>query len=290
VLAKASLYLVVGCAVLFVIAPVLWIVLQSFQVNDQLTRLPPSLRPFDPFYINYRVLLTGDIAAKERGLSGATTPDAVKWLKRTIVNSAVVSLTTAVLAALCAMFTGYTLSRSASRLASVGLIAFLALRMLPPIGMVVPIYLILRWAGLIDTLLGLVITYTAFVVSYNIWIFHSFFQTIPLELEDAARIDGCSRLQSLLRVVLPLSLPAIGTVLILDVLMSWNEFSLAVVISKSQASFTLPVILSMLSEAFMIKPYDLLLAGSVVGLVLPIALVVVFQDMFVSGLTEGATR
>jgi multiple sugar transport system permease protein len=79
-------------------------------------------------------------------------------------------------------------------------------------------------------------------------------------------------------------------VLILDVLMSWNEFSLAVVISKSQASFTLPVILSMLSEAFMIKPYDLLLAGSVVGLVLPIALVVVFQDMFVSGLTEGATR
>jgi multiple sugar transport system permease protein len=214
----------------------------------------------------------------------------VKFIPRSILNSFLVAIATAALSVLFGSFTAYTLSRVRFRGSRSVMVGVLAIRMLPPIGLIVPIYLILDTAHLIDSLVGLAFTYTAFMLPYSIWILYLYFEAIPMDMEDAARIDGCSRFQTVFKIVMPLSIPGITACSLFNLLMVWNEFFLALIITKSVASYTLPVIVSMFTQTFIMQPFDLMLAAAVLGFTVPLILALFFQRYIVSGLTMGAFK
>jgi len=164
----------------------------------------------------------------------------------------------------------------------------LSTRFAPPIAFIVPMYLMVQKLGLLDTRLALVLIYTSMNLSLVIWLLRGFFTDIPIEIEEAARVDGYTRLQIFRRVALPLVLPGIVTAAILSAIFSWNEFLFATILTQTRAA-TLPVYLSGFSNAMGLAwgPY---MAVGVIA-VLPIALfTLVLQKHLVRGLTFGAVR
>lgn len=285
---RITIYVFTLLIMFFLLLPILWTILQSFQINDNLMQKEPTIKPFSPFYINYDVLRGA--YRPERGYLADEVPHHVKFIPRSILNSFLVAVGTAVLSVLFGSLTAYTLSRVRIRRSRPLMVGVLAIRMLPPIGLIVPIYLILDTAHLIDSLVGLTFTYTAFMLPYSIWILYLYFDSIPRDMEDAARIDGCSRFQTVFKIVMPLSIPGITACSLFNLLMVWNEFFLALIITKSIVSYTLPVIISMFTQTFIMQPYDLMLAAAVIGFTVPLLLALFFQRYIVSGLTMGAFK
>jgi multiple sugar transport system permease protein len=161
--------------------------------------------------------------------------------------------------------------------------------MLPPIMILVPLYTIMRDLRLMDTRLGLIIVYSALIMPFAVWILRGYFQSIPHELEDAARIDGCTRLGALIRVVLPLSAPGLVATALFCFLASWEEFLLALVFTSSPAAKTIPIAIAEFTGRHAID-YGMMAAGGVIAAIPPILMALVFQRYLISGLTSGAVK
>lgn len=161
--------------------------------------------------------------------------------------------------------------------------------MLPPIMILVPLYTIMRDLKLMDTRLGLIIVYSALIMPFAVWILRGYFQSIPHELEDAARIDGCTRLGALIRVVLPLSAPGLVATGLFCFLASWEEFLLALIFTSSPAAKTIPIAIAEFTGRHAID-YGMMAAGGVVAAIPPILLALVFQRYLISGLMSGAVK
>jgi ABC-type glycerol-3-phosphate transport system permease component len=165
----------------------------------------------------------------------------------------------------------------------------LALGMFPQITIVAPLYLALRALGLIDTTPGLVLPYLTFALPLTVWLLSGFMRQLPPELEEAATLDGASRLAVFTRVVLPLVLPGLATTAILTFLFCWNELLFALSFTVDPDRRTVPVAIALLRGQYQIA-WGQILAASMVATV-PVALIVwVFQRRIVAGLTSGAVR
>jgi ABC-type glycerol-3-phosphate transport system permease component len=161
--------------------------------------------------------------------------------------------------------------------------------MFPQISIVPPLYLGLRALGLLNTYPGLVLPYLTFSTPLAVWMLTSFFRQLPRDLEDAAIVDGASRLRTLKDVVLPLAAPAIGSSAILVFLYSWNEFLFAFAFTLGPDLYTVPVAITLFRGQYQV-PWGVVLAAATVATV-PVALVVLaFQRRIVAGLTAGAIR
>jgi ABC-type glycerol-3-phosphate transport system permease component len=167
------------------------------------------------------------------------------------------------------------------------LASVLAISMFPQISIVPPLYLVLRELGLIDTYPGLIFPYLTFAMPLAIWLLFGFFRQLPPELEDAARVDGASRLGLLWHVVFPLSAPALATTAILTFIYCWNEFLFA--LSFTLRHQTVPVAIALLRGQYRV-PWGQVLAAAVVSTLPVAALVLVFQRRIVQGLTAGAVK
>jgi multiple sugar transport system permease protein len=288
---KMIFYLVLSLLVLILLSPFLWLIIQSFQTNIELTSVPPRIKPHqkDPF-INYRVLLLH--AKPDRSLEAfeSATPPGAYFILKGILNSLIVALGTTVVVIVFSCVPAYTFARFKFRYRNPLLYAILLLNMFPMIIVIVPLFVMINKVGLMNNLIALIICYSGFLIPYAIWMLNIYFQTIPFEIEESAIIDGCSRLQVLTKIIIPLAKPGLAATAIFLILLSWNEFLLAAIFMNSKSSYTLPVIVSTFTSQIQMTPWDVMIASGVIGAIVPVILVLFFQRHIISGLTGGAFK
>ena len=204
-------------------------------------------------------------------------------------NSLVVAGLTTLIALPCATLCAYALARLPMRRKGLFLALLLAVSMFPQISVVAPLFLVLRATGLIDTYPGLVLPYVTFTMPLAVWLLTGFFRQLPRDLEDAAMIDGASRLRVIRDVVLPLAAPGLASTAILMFLYCWNEFLFALSFTFGPDHQTVPVAIALFRGRYQIA-WGEVLAGAAVA-TLPVVLVVLaFQRRIVAGLTSGAMK
>jgi multiple sugar transport system permease protein len=205
-----------------------------------------------------------------------------------LFNSVLVTVVSSLLAVFIGAMAAYALARFRFRGNRDMAFYILSTRFAPPVGFIVPIYLMTQRSGLLDTRLALIIVYTSMNVSFVTWILRGFFLEIPREIEEAALVDGYGRWQIFLRVALPLVRPGLAATLILSAVFSWNEFLFASILAPGDAA-TIPVYLAGFSASMNVDWGEYMAVGTLA--VLPIALfTILLQRHLVRGLTVGAVR
>ena len=279
----------------YVLSPIFWLVSSSFQSEAEITSKPPHWLPHEPTTENFRAIFQADrevtYETRRQGdtATGGYIPSTAKNLLPSMWNSLLVAVAVVVLNLLVAVPAAYAMAkiRYVGRSASIYLM--LTTRVIPDIALVVPFFLFIRKLGLLDSLSSLVITYLAITVPFSIFILVGYFESLPDELDKAARVDGCSRLQTLLRVYLPLSLPSLVAVVLFSFLTSWNEFLLALMFTQTAASQTMPIVVASFTSDFTIS-FSFINAAGVLAIVPPVILAILFERYIVSGLTAGAVK
>lgn len=255
------------------LAPLAWHGVTSLKGPVELVQLPPTLTPNDPTLQNYRDLF-------ER------RPFAAYYL-----NSVVIATLSSLLCVAAAALAAYGLARLRRGLRSTISGGLLVVAFFPPIVFLFPLYEMVRAASLVNHPWSLILPYAALNLPFSIWLLTGYFSQIPEELEEAAAIDGLSRLETLWKIVLPLSVPALVTTGLLAFIFAWNEFLLALTFLQIDAARTVTVGLATLGGAFADEiPWALLAAGVIASSVPLIAFVIVFQRRIVAGLTAGAGK
>jgi multiple sugar transport system permease protein len=206
-------------------------------------------------------------------------------------NSLIVVTVAVAISLVIGSLAGYALARFRLRLGlnRNALVATLLVRMLPPILLVVPIYIVLGQLGLLDSRLGLIIVYTGLNTSFVIWMMQSFLEEIPRDIEEAAMVDGDSRLTALRRVVLPLAAPGIAATAIFSVITTYNDFLIALSLTSTPNAQTVPVGVSTLIGKIQIE-WGPMAAAGVVGAIPIVLFAMLVQRHFVRGLTMGAVK
>jgi len=277
---RIGLYLLVIGIVVFSLAPVVWTFISSISKPVELLSVPPHWIPHEPTLENYVNLLR----PVKRGLElGAYE------FNRALLNSFIASGLTTALCLVVGSIAAYAYARLdfPGRDSSFLIIVFT--QMLPSVALVIPLYILLYRMKLLDTLTGLVLVYSTFTLPFIIWVMKSYFEAIPRELEDAARVDGCGRLGALFRIVLPLAGPGLVATGTFAFLGAWAEFFLTVVLASTLESKTVTMVIAEFSGKY--KPnWDLMSAAAILASVPPIALAVFFGNQLVEGLTAGGVK
>lgn len=264
-----------------VLAPFVWMVISSISPQVELAQRPPHWIPENPTLSRYRAILFGPAP-------GQTVPAAAAQFLDALISSLVVASATTVVT----MTTGTMAAYAFARLRLPGrqhmLLGILSAQLLPVMVIIIPLYLFLQRLDLFDTWRGLILLYSGFMLPTVIWIMDSYLQTIPRELEEAAMIDGCSRPQALVRVILPLIGPGLVAVAAFAFLSAWNEFFMALIFAASRAK-TITVIVTEFSTQFGID-FGLMATGGVIGSIPPLILAFLLQRYIVQGLTAGAVK
>ena len=258
--------------VLVVIVPVTWMALTSFKSNQEIGQ-QGTLLPANWTTDNYHRLFA------ERYFGS--------YLRNTLLISAVSVLASLVIGTLAAYsLARFPLWRGLERRLGFGI---LTVRILPPIVIAVPIFLLALQAGLINSKIGLIIVYSAFNVSFVVWMMESFFREIPVDLEEASMVDGSSRMTAFVRIVLPLAAPGLVATSIFAVIVTYNEFLLALVLTSTPAAQTVPVGASSLIGRISVDVGAMAAAGCIAAI--PIAIfALIVQRHLVRGLTLGAVK
>jgi ABC-type glycerol-3-phosphate transport system permease component len=259
--------------VLLVVAtafPFYWAIVSSFTPEARLFE-SPSLVPRTLVLDHYRALFT------ERDF----------WVP--IRNSLIVAGATTAFCVTVGGLCAYALARLRFRGKAPILGLILAVSVFPQISIVSPLYLLLRSLHLINTYPGLVLPYLTFAMPLTVWLLVGFFRQLPPELEEAALVDGASRLRALWEVILPLALPGLATTAILTFVYSWNEFLFALSFTLGPERQTVPVAIALFRGQYQV-PWGQILAAAVVATAPVALLVLAFQRRIVQGLTAGAVK
>lgn len=272
------LYSVVLIIVAWIIIPYLWLVISSFSYKIDLLTIPLKWIPPKINLSHYKELFSSNSAISS-GMS---------FFSHALLNSIVVTFGSSIISMTLGVLSAYAIARLRFTGQRFFLLILMISYMLPPIAIVLPGYLILKSLGLYDTQIGLILVDISFILPLVTWIMRGFFMGISRELEDAARIDGCSRLEALYRIVLPLSLPGIISTGIFAFIASWNEYLYAFIYTSSSAR-TLPVLLGEFTTKVGIDYLKMASAGVLTSLP-PIILALIFQRFLINGLTEGAVK
>jgi multiple sugar transport system permease protein len=265
----AYLFLILVC--LYNIVPFVWMVSTSLKTDKEAYAIPPTFWPEEPTYEAYSQVLL--------------------WTSfpRYFLNSTIISLGTALLSTLIGSLAGYGFSRFIfrGRGALIGII--LASQMLPGVLLVGPYFKMLARFGLYNTYPGLILAFTTITLPFSTWMLKGFIDTVPEELDEAALIDGCSRLGAYLRVILPVITPGMVATMIFAFLLAWGDLLWVLVLTSGERMATVTLGLSRLVTQFRII-WPQLMAGSVVGALPPIILYLILQNYLVEGLTAGAVK
>jgi multiple sugar transport system permease protein len=260
-----------------ILAPFAWLLFSSLVGQTDLVARPMRWVPEHVSLDRYRQIFAGDAAS------------AAAEFRQAMVNSFVVASGTVLVSLAVGILGGYALARLRFPLRRTTLLSFLVTYMLPPIALIIPLYLLMSRFGLLDSRTGLVVVYCSLATPFALWNMSNFFGSLPVELEDAARVDGCSRLGALLRVVLPLSRPGIIATALYSFLLCWDEFLYALIFTSTERSKTIPVAIAEFTGRNAVD-FGLIAAGGILAAVPPVVLTLVFQRYLVSGLTTGALR
>lgn len=267
----ALVYLALVVVLVWAIFPLYWMIVTSLRPADQIFQRPPTLIPRSITLRNYVDLLIG----------------AHFWLYA--LNSLILTLCVTFISLVVSTTAGYAMARYRFRGGLALPLLMLYGQMFPPVLLLIPFYIQLRFFGWIDSIYGLIPVYLSFVLPLCVWLMRGFFSQIPFSLEDAARIDGCTRWQALWRVILPMARPGVVAVATWVMIHSWNEFLYASTFLISEKNRTLPLALNSLIGQYT-TDWGVLSAGGIVTAA-PILIVFFFlQKNLVSGVGGGAVK
>jgi multiple sugar transport system permease protein len=278
-LRKIGLFLLTLPVFIFIFFPVLWLLSASLSTQVELFTVPPHWIPEHPTFQNYLDIIFPDQAA-----SSVPRTFAVALLNSIKIASAVtvICLTIGSLAA-------YALARISFRFNRTIQVGILATRMIPEVSLILPLFIVASSLNLINKPIVLIISYLSFALPYTIWIMASFFLTVPIELEEAARLDGCSRLGILFRIVMPIAVPGLISTAMFVFLVAWDEFFYALIFTSTLAAKTAPVAIAEFIGRYTVNINGMMAGGILVALP-PIILGLIFQRYIVSGMTAGAVK
>lgn len=280
----------------YILAPMAWLVSSSFQSEREIVSKPPHWIPHEPTLDNFRAIfldkertVTYETRRGTDPVSGGFIPSTAKHLLPALGNSMIVACAVVLLNLLVGVPAAYAMAKIRFRGRQASIYGILATRVIPDIALVVPFFLFIRNLGLLDSISSLIITYLAITVPFSVFILISYFESLPDELDKAARVDGCSRWQTLTKVYLPLAAPSLVAVILFSFLASWNEFLLALMFTQTPQSQTLPIIIASFTSDFTIS-FSFINAAGVLAVIPPVVLAVAFERYIVSGLTAGAVK
>jgi multiple sugar transport system permease protein len=251
--------------------PILWILATSLKTETELTRRPITWLPDDPTLANYLRAF------------------AEQPLLTYILNSVIVATLATMLSILVAALAAYALARLRIPGRSLVLATLVAVSTFPLITLMVPLFQLMRTLGILNTYLALILPYAVLNLPVCTLVLTSFFQDIPRDLENAAMIDGCSRLGALWRIIMPLAAPGVFTAAILAFVNAWDEFLLALSFTSSQAMRTVAVGITLYQGEYAF-PWPLISAALIVALVPIAVLIASFQERVVGGLMQGGLK
>lgn len=270
---RASAGVALGITLTLVISlvPFVWMAISSVTSTRELYRVPPHWLPHAPTLDHYRTVLWASN------------------IPRYFLNSVVISLGSTAIALVLAVFASYGFARFRFRGRRAAQAFVLVGQLLPTAAIVVPLFVILQTLGLVNTYLGLILVYTILTLPLAVWMLTSYFRAIPVELEEAAIMDGASRLAILFRITLPLSLPGVVAVVVYAFVTTWNEFIFALVFAQDASVKTLPIGIAEFMGEFT-TDWGAVMAASLI-MTLPIVIAfLLLQRLFVGGLAAGAIK
>lgn len=270
---RRSLPIAIGLIVVAIafLAPQLWLVSLSLKDKGGVYAFPPQWLPADPSLANYVFALTGT---------------QVPWY---LWNSVKVAALATLLTLAAGIPAAFVLSRERFRGRGPLLGVLLAVQMLSPVVLLLPLYGLIAQAQLLDTHAGLIATYAAMQVPFTVWVLKNFFDAVPPALFDAARLDGASRLRTVWSIALPIVAPGLAATAIFNLAAYWSEFAIALVLLDSQSRFTIPIGVFSLQSAYDTE-WQLVAAASLIGLAPMMAAFILLQRYVIAGLTAGAVK
>ena len=267
---QVGIYAGATALAVFVLGPVFWLITTSVKPRSEVFASPPRFFPSSLTFKNYADVLTSDTL-------------------RFFVNSVVVCLGTTVMCLALSLLAAYTLTRTGARGRKPVLVVVLVSQLLPQAVLLVPLYRAADKLGLLNSLFGLMVAYLTFTLPVAMWLLRGFFMSIPMELEEAARIDGLSEFAAFWRISVPLAKPGIAAVGIYVFFMAWQDFMYSLVFLTDESKRTLPLGVLGLIGSHTIEWGQLMAVSAV--LLIPILLVFSFaQRYFIAGITAGAVK
>lgn len=256
---------------IIVVFPVYWMIVVSTQKGSSLFKFPPGLIPiFKNYDVFIELFLTQPIG---------------RWM----LNTLVVSIGTALLSVSLAIPAAYSLSRFKYRMRKPFQVYLLMSQMFPATVIIVPLFVILKRWNLLNSHLGLILVDTGISATIAVWVLKAYFDTIPKELEEAALIDGCSRIMTLVKITLPIAAPAIASSFVICFFEGWNEFTYALTFITDQSKWVASV--GMASWiGWLTTPIEIMMAGAAIFTIPSVLLFLIMQKQLVSGLTAGAIK
>ena len=300
----------VRIAIAFVLAfamliPVFWMGLTSFKSRADAIAVPPKVVNFTPTLEGFINLLTDRSVLNARRLQTQKERTDLNWYEKIALengqqitgvseyvgrlrNSVIIAGTSTILAVILGLLAAYSFSRFKVPGESDWLFFILSTRMLPPVVVTIPIFLMYRQLGLHDTHLGLILLYTVFNLSLTVWLLKGFLDEIPREYEEAAMVDGYTRLQAFRKVVLPQALTGIAATTVFSLIFAWNEYAFALMLTTERARTAPPTIPTILGRGGV--EWSAIAAGSL-GFLIPVVIVTfVLRAHLLRGVTFGAIR
>lgn len=266
-------HLILILASLVAVFPVIWIISTSLKPESQIFSTSIHIIPETPTLENYKYLFS-----MKDGIF-------FTWLR----NSVLIALSTTLVGLFLATTAAYALSRFRFPGHRTALFTFLVIQMFPGALLIIPLYQLMQSYGLLNTWYGLVLAYSTTALPFCVWMLKGFFDTIPVEIEEAARVDGLSSIGTFYRIVLPLSLPGLSVTAFYSFITAWNEFMYAMTFMSKESLYTLPVGMRTFVNQFQ-SDWQLLSAGAVM-IMIPVLIFFFFaQKYLVSGLTAGGTK
>lgn len=274
---KICIYLGAGSLALVIATPVLWLFIMSISSSTHLTTLPLQWWPDEPTLENYRSLL----------IYAENTPS--QSFLYGIRNSVIIALAATGLSIVAAIPAAYSFSRLPGLRRKNLLYAVIAIFMLPPVAIVLPLYTVMNTLGLLNTHFALIIVYCSILLPFTTWLLKSNFDTIPSDLDEAPTIDGANRLQAIWYVILPIAKPALGAAVMMAVLLAWDEFFYGLLFTNDIRAKTITVAIADLA-AGRVADYGLISAAGILAAVPPVVLAFFMQKTLVSGLASGSVK
>jgi len=267
---RIVLYVLVAIIIIGTFAPYLWLIISSISTKAELLDRKIFLIPENPTFANYQNLIAKDFIPA-------------------ISNSVIVTVSVVVIAVILGMLAAYAYSRFRFKGRTLLLNTSLFTQMIPPIALIIPMYIIFKQLDMINQRETLVIIYLSLVLPYLIWIIKSYIDSIPRELEEAALIDGCSKLRAYFTVVVPVVSTGLAAAVIFAFIITWNEFFYAFSLTKTLAAKTLPVLIFDFNSKFG-ADYVMSATAGVIASLPPVLVALIFQKYIISGLAAGAVK
>jgi len=271
-LKKSLITAVVAITTFCLILPFLWMISTSFKGADEIFAAIPKWLPKSFSFKNY-------IGIWER-----------QYFPTYLLNSMIVSMVTMLVSLIVAVLCGYGISRFTFKGKTVFSVLLIIVQMFPSMLLLIPLYMIMQKAGILNTHLSMIVAYTTFAMPFCSWMIKGYFDTIPVSLEESACIEGCSRLRILTSIVVPLSAPGIVTVAMFAFVLSWQEYLYALTFARTEVMRTLTVGISLMQGQQGILNWGEIMAGSIIACIPGLILFIYLEKYLVQGFTMGAVK